>query len=204
LPLFGADGELSRLLSYVEDRYNHTRTLEVSFEETYRVQGRMGKTENGKLYLRKPGKMRWDYTSPPGKLFITDGKEAFLYTPIGNRAEKMKMKESEDMRAPLAFLLGKLEFEKEFQNFKSSKTPDGHTSITADSRSDRLPYKQVEFVVNSHFQIEKLNVTTYENAILAFTFSGEQMNPKLEDKLFQFKLPPGVNFTDSSVDEAKK
>ena len=65
--------------------------------------------------LRKPGKMRWDYSQPKGKLFVSDGKFLWLYTPDENRVEKMKLKESEDMRAPLAFLLGKLDFDKEFQ-----------------------------------------------------------------------------------------
>ena len=65
----------------------------------------------GDLYLRKPGKMRWDYKTPAGKLFLSDGKQVYFYNPATNRAEKTKLKETEDMRAPLAFLLGKLDFE---------------------------------------------------------------------------------------------
>ena len=69
--------------------------------------------------------MRWDYDQPKGKLFVSDGKFLWLYTPEGNRAERMKLKESDDMRAPLAFLLGKLDFQKEFRNLsrRSPKAP---------------------------------------------------------------------------------
>ena len=70
--------------------------------------------------------MRWDYSQPKGKLFISDGKFMWLYTPAGHghpRAEKMKLQESDDMRAPLAFLLGKLNFEKEFRNLQAR--PEG-------------------------------------------------------------------------------
>ena len=73
------------------------------------------------MTLRKPGRMRWDYSEPSGKLFLSDGKDVYLYTPDANRVEKTKLKASEDMRAPLAFLLGKLDFSKEFRDF--SVTP---------------------------------------------------------------------------------
>ena len=67
--------------------------------------------------LRKPGRMRWDYSQPKGKLFVSDGKFLWLYTPDENRVEKMKLKESDDMRAPLAFLLGKLDFRQGFPKY---------------------------------------------------------------------------------------
>ena len=63
--------------------------------------------------------MRWEYSQPAGKLFLSDGKLIYYYNPIANRAEKMKLQESEDMRAPLAFLLGKLDFQKDFTRFQA-------------------------------------------------------------------------------------
>ena len=83
-----------------------------------RSRGRPRKSESGELTLRKPGRMRWDYTAPAGKLFLSDGKQVYLYTPDSNRVERMPLKESDDMRAPLAFLLGKLDFAKEFRDFQ--------------------------------------------------------------------------------------
>jgi outer membrane lipoprotein carrier protein len=85
--------------------------------------------------LRKPGRMRWDYSQPKGKLFISDGKFMWLYTPAENRAEKMKLQESDDMRAPLAFLLGKLNFQKEFRNLQAR--PEGAGAVRASRRSRR-------------------------------------------------------------------
>ena len=72
------------------------------------------RTEAGELSLRKPGRMRWQYDSPKGKLFVSDGKQVYLYTPATNRVEKMKVRESDDMRTPLAFLLGKFDFWRDF------------------------------------------------------------------------------------------
>ena len=104
----------------------------------------------------EPGRMRWEYFQPKGKLFISDGKFMWLYTPAGPsghpRAEKMKVQESDDMRAPLAFLLGKLNFQKEFRNVQARSEGTG-TRITAGPKTDSLPYSAVEFVVAAQSRI---------------------------------------------------
>ena len=69
LPLGAANVDLNVLLKGVEQRYNHAKTLQVQYNETYSVQGKARKSESGTLTLRKPGRMRWDYSEPPGKLF---------------------------------------------------------------------------------------------------------------------------------------
>lgn len=147
-PASAADIDITSILKGVENRYNHAKTLEVGFSETYIIGRRTSPTESGQLFLRKPGRMRWDYRQPSGKLFVSDGKNVYLYSPDTKRAEKMPLKETEDMRAPLAFLLGRLDFQKDFGQF--SAKPDGaDTAITAIPKSDKLPYTQVSFVVTS-------------------------------------------------------
>src|SRR5882762_926767 len=120
---FCADPGLLRTLKAVEDRYNRAQTLQIAFSEGYSAQGKTRKPETGTLFLRKPGRMRWQYTAPAGKLFLSDGKFMYVIVPDSSRVQKMKAKESEDMRAPLAFLLGRLHFEKDFRNFASR--PEG-------------------------------------------------------------------------------
>jgi outer membrane lipoprotein carrier protein len=203
LPILGADGELTRVLRGVEERYNHAKTLQVGFDESYSVQGRSGKPESGLLSLRKPGKMRWDYRSPAGKLFVSDGKDVFYYTPINNRVEKMKLKESEDMRAPLAFLLGKLEFDRDFDNFHSKKGENGILIINARPKSDRLPYKEVEFSVTPQFEIRKLDVVGHDDSVLTFVFTNERLNPSLSDNMFKFQMPKNAVLVDSTQQEGK-
>ena len=65
--------------------------------------------------------MRWQYTAPAGKLFVSDGKYIYLYTPNDKRYERMPLKETEDMRAPLAFLLGRIHFNEDFREFKACR-----------------------------------------------------------------------------------
>lgn len=194
---FAADSALDSLLQKVETRYNNAKTLQVVFTEQYTPPGGIRRTESGTLLLRKPGRMRWEYSQPKGKLFISDGKYLWLYTPADNRAQKMKFKESDDMRAPLAFLLGKLHFEKEFRNLKA--TPDGSgMRVTAEPKTEDLPYSAVEFVVTGESQIREVRVTNYDHSITAFSFDQEKVDPPLDSKLFQFQPPAGVTLEEAS------
>lgn len=185
------------LLKGVEQRYNKAKTLQVLFKEVYTPPGKARRTESGILMLRKPGKMRWVYSQPAGKLFISDGKWLWLYTPEEKRAEKMKFKETDDLRAPLAFLLGKLDFDKEFRNLQGHAEGNG-MRITAEPKTDNLPYSAVEFLVGPGSVIKEVKVTTFDKAILQFTFDQERLDPALDAKLFTFQVPKGVELVEAS------
>jgi len=140
--------------------------------------------------------MRWEYASPTGKLFVCDGKDVFLYTPDQRRVEKSRLKESGDMRAPLAFLLGKLDFAREFQSFETR--PEGeNTWIAAVPKSQNVEYTKVEFLATPSGEIVRLKVTGIGNATLDFTFSNEQLNAPVAPALFVFHPPAGVELVEA-------
>jgi outer membrane lipoprotein carrier protein len=113
--------DIKSLAAAVDAHYNHLRSLQAEFTELYRGSG-MERTESGTLWLKKPGKMRWEYRSPRVKLFVTDGKEAWFYVPEDRQARKTAAKKLDDIRSPLAFLLGKTKLEKELRGL--SLAPD--------------------------------------------------------------------------------
>lgn len=192
-----AEADLPTLLKNVEKRYNNARTLQIDFSESYTLPGRGRMIEGGQLSLRKPGKMRWSYRKPEGKVFVSDGKFVYFYSPEANRAEKTKLKETEDMRAPLAFLLGKLEFDRDFKEYRSRREGND-TFVTAIPKSDKLPYTEVSFVVTDQAAIRRLIVTGQDKSVLDFSFSNEKVNPALSDALFTFVTPKGAEFVDTS------
>jgi len=186
-----AQTDLSKLLAGVEKRYNTPRTMSFIFEQTYSGGGRITRTERGQLSLQKPGRMRWQYTEPTGKLFLTDGKFAYYYSPGSGRVEKSKIKETDDMRAPLAFLMGRLDFRRDFREFRTYQE-GRNTYIVATPKSDKAPYTQVAFVVNPQFQIEMLRVNGQDESILVYRLSEEKANPKIDPSLFVFRVPDGA------------
>ena len=189
------DADLARLLKGIEQRYNSAKSLQVSFNESYSVGGRQRPSESGTLTLRKPGRMRWDYQNPPGKLFLSDGKQVYLYTPQDKKVERLKLKDPDDYRAPLAFLLGKLDFSREFQDFKW-KAAGADYDLTAKARSQNLPYDSMEMLVTPDYRIKKLVVTGQDGSLLTFLFDAERVNPRVDDTIFRFHMPEGAKFAD--------
>ena len=194
----GAGPDLDPTLKAIENRYNRAQSLKLDFSESYVASRRPAQIESGVLYLRKPGRMRWEYASPAGKLFLTDGKDIYRYTPDDRHAEKSPLKLSEDMRAPLAFLLGKLDFRKDFQSFESHTDANGGDGpwILAKPKSQNLPYTQVEFLASADGQIHKVRVTNQNQSKLEFSFSNEQLNASVAADLFVFHAPPGVGIVE--------
>ena len=186
----------------VEKRYNTLRSLKVQFEESVFYAGdgtpRTRRRERGTLYLLRPRKMRWDYSEPAGKLFLSDGKMFYLYSPNSNQVQKIPPKQAEDLRAPLAFLLGKLDFQKEFGKLATKTTPEG-IELTAAAKSDREPFTQAVFNVDRQtYQIRRIAVNGQDGLVTEFLFSGETLNPPLEARLFQFEAPPGAEVLEAA------
>ena len=105
------------LAQRVDHHYDQLHSLKAGFSENYAGLG-MQRTESGTLFLRKPGRMLWQYSSPPGKIFLLDGKYAWFYTKGDAQVQRIPAKELDDLRSPLRFLLGHTELEKEITGLK--------------------------------------------------------------------------------------
>jgi len=197
---FGATAAPSadEIIHTVEKRYNEARSLSVSFEEAYSVAGHPRPAESGTLILRKPGKMRWEYTKPKGKLFISDGRSVFLYTSGDNRVEKIPLKSTEDMRAPFAFLLGHLDLRKDFRDFEVRDGNDG-AWLDASAKSNHTPYEKVAMLVSRNGEIRHMNVFGRDQSVISYSFSDERLDPKAPSELFQFHIPPGAQVVNSAA-----
>ena len=86
----------------VDDHYNQLRSLEADFTEIYQGGG-IQRTESGTLRLKKPGKMRWDYRSPGDKVFVSNGKDAWLYLPQEKQARRSALTVATHPPTTLAF-----------------------------------------------------------------------------------------------------
>ena len=82
-----AQVDVKQVAHAVDEHYNALKTLKAAFTESYLGPG-MSRSESGTLWLKKPGRMRWDYDQPRPKLFITDGKTAWFYVPGERQARR--------------------------------------------------------------------------------------------------------------------
>ena len=171
----------------IEQRYNNIKTLQVKFTETLIDRAGRHRPLTGTLYLEKPRKMRWEYAAPAGRFFLSDGSFDYDYDPKTNQVERSKAKDADDLRSPLAFLLGKVDFDRDFGSYSTSEG-----AITAIPKSDKLLFSDITFVAAPDFSIEKLSIKLQDGSVTSFTFEGEMVNPPLNANLFKFVKPSGA------------
>jgi outer membrane lipoprotein carrier protein len=187
--------DLTTVVRAVDEHYNQLRTLESDFTETYRGNG-MDRTESGILWLKKPGKMRWEYRSPRDKLFLSDGRDAWFYVPGDKQARKTPVRKLEDLRSPLGLLLGKTRLEKELQglSFAPDVTPWDPADVTLrgvpKAMADRV--SQVLIEVTPGHQIRRILVEEVDGSVTEYRFSGQKENLRISDDRFRFTPGPGV------------
>src|SRR5438445_3638791 len=117
-----ANDAVRKIASAVDARYNSLQSFKADFVEIYNGNG-ISRKESGTLSLKRPGKMRWDYREPNQKLFLSDGKTAIFYVPGERQARKTSVKNLDDFRSPLRYLLGKTKLEKEFDGLAIADVP---------------------------------------------------------------------------------
>ena len=178
----------------VDDHYNRLHTLQAEFTEIYQGAG-IERTESGTLWLKKPGKMRWEYRSPEEKLFVGNGDDAWLYLPAEKQVRKSNMRKLEDLRSPLAFLLGKTKLEKELTGltFAPGARPwkDGDSVLRGVPRGleDRIQSVLVE--VTPEHQIARILIQGVDDSITEYRLSEQKENVEVSDSKFHFTAPAG-------------
>lgn len=192
--------EVRRLADAVDHRYNTMQSLEAGFTETYSGAG-ISRTESGTLWLKRPGKMRWDYTRPQPKLFLSDGKTAWFYVPGEPQARRAPVKKLDDLRSPLRYLLGRTKLEKEFSGL--SLAPDVAPQVPGDvvlrgvprGMEDRV--SEVLLEIGPEHQIRRLAMQQTDGSTTEFRFSDQKENVPIPDQRFRFQPPPGVETVES-------
>jgi outer membrane lipoprotein carrier protein len=197
-----AGADLHAVAQAVDQHYDRLRTLQVEFTETYRGAG-MDRTESGTLWLKKPGKMRWEYRSPRDKLFLSDGKDAWFYVPGDKQARKTPMRKLDDLRSPLGFLLGKTHLEKELQGlgFAPDIAPldTGNMVLRGVPRrlGDRIT--QVLLEVTPENRIRRVQIDDVDGSTTEYQFRQPKEGVAIADTLFHFAPPPGVETIEADV-----
>ncbi|MGA7521207.1 MAG: outer membrane lipoprotein chaperone LolA [Acidobacteriaceae bacterium] len=176
----------------VDHHYNALHSLEVHFVQNYEGMG-MHRHEAGVLLLKKPGKMRWTYTDPDGKLFILDGHDGYFYSPGESEAQKVPEKQLDDLRSPLQFLLGHTELERELENL--TVTPTGNCLYVLAGVPKRLEQRvaSLKITVTADGTIRSMTITETDGVTNHFDFSGEADNVPAPNSAFVFTPPPGVH-----------
>ena len=184
------------LAQRVDHHYNQLHSLKAGFTESYEGLG-MQRTETGTLLLLKPGRMRWDYSTPPGKVFVLDGKYAWFYSPGDPQVQRIQAKLLDDLRSPLRFLLGHTELEKEMDTLTLAPGAGGTFTLFGQPKGQEQRVSKLAITVTAEGTITGIEIEEADGAITRFTFSGEVPNAPMTADEFHFVAPPGVPIMDA-------
>ena len=179
------------LAQRVDRHYNQLHSLKAGFVESYEGLG-IRRTESGTLLLLKPGRMKWEYSSPAGKLFLLDGKYAWFYGRGDSQVQRIPAKELDDLRSPLRFLLGHTELEKELTGLTLQPAPNGKFALSGQPKGQERRVSRLTLTVTADGAIAGIEIEETDGALTRFTFSNEQPNAPVSAESFHFTPPPGV------------
>lgn len=200
LPLGATAEDVHSLAAAVDEHYNHLHSLQAEFTEIYHGSG-MERTESGTVWLakgglKKPGKMRWEYRSPREKLFVSDGKDAWFYVPGDHQARRTEARKLDDVRSPLAFLLGKSKLEKELQGLSLAPDVPPVTALNVVLRgvpqalADRV--SEILLEVTPLHRIVRIVIHEVDGSVTEYRFGDQKEDEAISEGLFQFHPPLGT------------
>jgi outer membrane lipoprotein carrier protein len=179
----------------IDARYNGMKSLRAEFSESYSGGG-MQRNESGTLWIKKPGKMRWDYTSPQKKIFVTDGSAAWFYIPGERQARRTPLKSLNDLRSPLRYLLGRTKLEKEVRGL--SLAPDVRPAVAGDVVLRGVPVGMEDRVsmllLESDGQgfLRRIVMQELDGSTTEFRLENQRENVPVSDGEFNFHPTAGV------------
>jgi outer membrane lipoprotein carrier protein len=186
------------LAKVVDDHYNHLQSLEAHYSERYEGMG-LDRTETGTLTLRKPGRMRWAYDAPAGKLFLLDGHDAISYTPGDPQATRFPEKQLDDLRSPLRFLLGHTELAKELDHLTLAPVSDKLFTLSGTPKGMQQRLHSLLLTVDAAGQIHSMRIEEVDGSKTIFTFTNMRENVPTTPSDFTFTPPSGVGVVNATA-----
>ncbi len=184
-----------RLALALQQRYRGIRDFSADFIHSYRGGVlRTQTTERGTVVIKKPGRMRWVYTTPERKEFVSDGLKVYSYLPLDRQVLVTTVPPDDQATTPAAFLAGRGDIARDFT---AAFDDTSSTSTTALKLTPRRPEPEYEYLVVTldpvTLQIQALTTRDQQGGDSTLTFSNLKENQGVADKEFVFRIPRGVD-----------
>jgi len=196
--MHGADQTATELAASLQRKYDGIKDFSADFTHAYEG-GVLRKqiTERGHLLVKKPGRMRWDYSAPERKQFVSDGANMYTYLPQDKQVIVAEVPPDNQAGTPTLFLAGKGSLTRDF----TPSLADAPAGMAAGSRALKLVPKsrQAEYdwlmlvVDPATLAIRGLVTVDGQGGKSTFSFTNLKENVGLADKEFAFKIPRGVD-----------
>ncbi|MFW5966384.1 MAG: LolA family protein [Persicimonas sp.] len=192
-----ADMSADEVAERVQNFYKKTEDYHARFEQTYTdVAADSTDKSQGRVYFKKPGKMRWDYYDDGfdqrEKVLVSDGKAFWIYEYEFEQAFKECLEESQ-LPTSLKFLMGQgnllEEFDIEFDDDSTASEP----ILELEPKEATSKYSKLVFELDPEsFQVRKTTVFDPYGNTNEIRFREAKVNKNLPDSGFDFDVPEGT------------
>ncbi len=198
-----ADATAPALAAALQRKYDGIKDFSADFAHVYEG-GVLRKqlTERGHLLVKKPGKMRWDYSTPETKQFVSDGVKMYSYIRQDKQVIVASVPPDEEAPTPTLFLAGKGNLTRDFTPSlvdAPKGAPEGSRALKLIPKARQRDYDWLVLVVDpGTLAIRGLVTTDAQGGKSSFSFTNLKENVGLADKEFAFKIPRGVDVVSAS------
>jgi outer membrane lipoprotein carrier protein len=186
----------------LQAKYERIQSFSADFEHVYEG-GVLRKkvTERGTVIVRKPGQMRWTYTAPEKKEFVSDGRKLYSYIPDDKQVIVSAVPPADEASSPALFLAGKGSITRDFTASPAS-VPGLRPDEDAVQLVPKKPQEEYDWLVlvvaRGSLELRRLVTTDAQGGTSTFVFSRFRENVRLAADAFTFKIPRGVEVIDGS------
>jgi outer membrane lipoprotein carrier protein len=214
-PVVGEEGdeeqarkEVREVVKRLQSRYEKTKDLQADFTQKTTIEGfERPMTSSGKVYIKKPGRLRWTYLEPSAEDIYVDRDDVKVYVPEHKQVLVGKLTHMAASRAPLELLQGAAKLDASFDAEPTSGKSRGVGGIrlvtlvpkSQESQAHGTVQKVVVEVFPKTYFIRSLSLYEVSGNVSNFEFSSLQSNLGLDDDLFVPKFPPDVEVVKAPV-----
>jgi len=180
---------VQEVVSLVENHYGDVQNLMAKVTQKNLLKA-VGKTQTfeGTLWIRKPGKLRIDYTN--GQVIMVDGKTALFYSKKSEQLIRKTFPDIQQMNVPVAFLLGAAHMSDDFEVLQPD--PKSPLSLELLPRKPGAAMKKLNVVADAKGRITNITIFDKSGNTTEIIFADAQEGTTIDDKIFSFKAPKGT------------
>ena len=196
----------AELAATLQKKYDGVKDFSADFVHAYEG-GVLRKqiTERGKLQVKKPGKMRWEYIAPEEKLFVSDGVKMYSYIKQDKQVIVSDIPAADQATTPTLFLAGKGSLTRDFTPSlvdAPAGSPPGSQGLKLVPKARQREYDWLTLVVDPvGLAIRGLVTVDAQGGTSRFSFTNLKENVGVADKAFEFKMPRGVDVVHASSND---
>jgi outer membrane lipoprotein carrier protein len=202
-----AKQEVAEIVKKVQARYEKIKDLQADFTQKTRIEGFTTPVlSSGRVYIKKPGHLRWDYREPSIEEIYVNKDDVRMYVPEHKQVLVGKLTHMAASQAPLQLLQGVAKIDEEFdvQPTGQERGAGGIRRVTlipkaGRSEPDRAVQRIIIEVQPKTYFLKTIALHEVSGNVATFEFADLKPNTGLADEVFEFKTPPDVEVVKAPV-----